>query len=212
MKKAIIVFVVLAVTAIRPAYAAMIDDFNGGVMTVNADASNVYQQYLAAFGGGRTVNITKTGPLEATAEVNQGTYSHSSDGLTSASSTISWIDESGVDLTSGNINNVFLLAILSIDQGKIDLTLSITDVLGAYDSFSLSGAGVGAQNIAFSLFSNVDFLQVKEVSLLIAGEMASDLEIDSLMTSNTVPAPSVLVLLSVGLLVSGFNRRRLSLS
>ena len=112
----------------------------------------------------------------------------------------------GVDLIEGLTNNVFVLEILKIDQGSVNFILSISDLLNV-KSVTLSGAGAGIQNIAFTSFTGINFLQVTDISLEIIGGEASDLTIDSLTTSGTVPAPTTLALLSVGLVAFGFNRR-----
>lgn len=196
------------------ANAAMIDNFDQESMTADisssttaTSASTSSTTALSTFGGSRAISITKSGALGANATViaPPGIYAHSADALTSATSIISWSSALGVDLIEGRSTTNFALDILSIDQGNIDLILSVTDLLSNTGSYTLSGAGVGVQFIALSLFSsNIDFLQITDISLTIVGGTASDLTLNSI---STVPTPSVLVLLAMGIVALGFNRR-----
>jgi len=203
MKKFTLVLTLITAFASNSAHSAMIDDFNGGNTVVVATDTDS-QNYSHAFGGKRTINIEKAGPLGATSAVVAGMFAHSADALTSATSTISWNDPSSVDLVEGRSSSFFALDILTIDQGDIDLILSISDLLGGSDTYTLQGSGVGVQFIDFSLFSGIDFLQVTNISLQIVGDTASDITLDSI---STVPTPSVLILLSMGLIALGFNRQ-----
>jgi len=214
MNKYILVFSLLAMITSNIAHAAMIDDFTEESMNIRVDypplsgsdtASTITN--TSAFGGGRTISISKSGPLSASANViaPPGIYAHSADALTSATSTISWHSDIGIDLIEGRTTTNFALDILSIDQGNIDFILSVTDVFNNTDSYSLLEAGTGIQFIALSLFSStIDFLQVTDISLRIVGGEASDLTLNSI---STVPTPSILVLLSMGLVAFRLNRR-----
>jgi len=206
MNKYILVFSLLTTITSITANAAMIDDFNGGSMTVNASNTPQTKSYSHAFSGERTISITKTGPLGASAVVlpSPGIFAHSADALTSATSIIKWSNTSSEDLTDGRTDSSFALDILSIDQGDIALTVFILDLLGNGDSVTLTNAGTGIQHINFTSFLGIDFTQIKIISLEITGEVASDLTIDSF---STVPTPSVLVLLVMGLIALGFNHR-----
>lgn len=203
MNKFILAFsFILGLTTVT-ANAAMIDDFNGGNIEVIATDTQTIN-YDFAFGSQRTINIEKTGLLGATSNVIAGFYAHSADALTSATSTISWHSATGVDLIEGRITTNFALDILSIDQGNIDLILSVKDILDNTESVTLTGAGTGVNFIALTLFTGIDFLQITDISLEIVGDVASDLTLNSI---STVPTPSVIVLLSLGLVAFGFNRR-----
>ncbi len=214
MNKYILALSFLIAATSNIANAAMIDDFTEESMNISVgypplsgsnSASTITN--ISAFGGGRTIILSKSGLLTASANIiaPPGIYAHSADALTSATSTISWHSNTGVDLVEGRSTTNFALDILSIDQGSIDFILSVTDVLNNTDSYTLSGAGTGLQFIALSLFSsNINFLQITDISLKIVGDVASDLTLNSI---STVPTPSVLILLSMGLVAFGFNRR-----
>jgi len=206
MNKYILVFALLSTITSLTANAAMIDDFNGGEMTVIATDTQS-KSYSHAFGGKRTINIEKDGPLGAISHVlamNGGIYSHSADSLTSATSTISWHSDTAIDLLEDSTQIAFALDVLSIDQGEIEIILSVTDTLGGFDSVSLLGAGAGVHLFNFTSFSSINFLHVNGISLKMIGDTASDLTLKSL---STVPTPSVLVLLAMGLIAFRFNQR-----
>jgi len=203
MKSFTLALILMTAFVSNSAHSAMIDDFNGGNTVVVATDTDS-QNYSHAFGGKRTINIEKSGPLGATSAVVAGMFAHSADALTSATSTISWNAPSSVDLVEGRSSSFFALDILAIDQGDIDLILSISDILGASDTYTLQNSGIGLQFIDFSLFSGIDFLQATNISLQIVGDTASDVTLDSI---STVPTPSVLILLSIGLIALGFNRQ-----
>lgn len=227
MNKHIIAFTLIAGFITGTANAALIDDFSDGEMNVTSGSSfgatigdmngtggNSETVDSSSFGGGRTVSIVKVSgytQVSAKVDINNGVYTHNSGFLTKANSTISWADNAGVDLIESLTNNVFALDIESIDQGTVDLKLTISDFLSTSDSVTLLGVGAGINSIAFSSFLGIDFLQITTISLQIIGGPATDLVINSLATSGSavaaVPAPTVLVLLSVGLVAFGFSRR-----
>jgi len=221
MNKYILVFLLLATMTSITANAAMIDNFDEEYMkadaleinpstatatsTSTATTTSTSTSLLSTFGGSRTISITKTGYQEANATViaPPGIYAYSSDA--SATSTISWHSDTAIDLIEGRSTTNFALDILSIDQGNIDFILSVTDVLNNTDSYTLSGVDTGIQYIALSLFSStIDFLNITDISLKIEGGDASDLTLNSI---STVPTPSVLVLLNMGIVAFGLSRR-----
>lgn len=208
MSKKVLALALATVFSVGTAQAIPIDDFDGGAQSVSSPISDTIA-YGGAIGGFRTVSISSIGPLGATAAIiaPPGIYSHSADALTSATSILSW-NAGSADLVDGLINNFFSFDILSIDQGSIDLTLTVDGV-----SQTLAGLGTGNQTVAFADFAAVDFTSVNLISLTIAGDEASDLTLDSLFTSgeqapSTVPEPTSLALLVAGLAAFGFGRRK----
>ncbi len=201
---------------IGTAQAVVIDDFNGGAQSIDAPGSDTVA-YAGAIGGFRTIDMTSVGPLYATAAIvlPPGIYSHSADAMTSATSNITWDANGaglgGMDLVEGLTNNVFSFEIISIDQGDIDLILSVEDSFGGLDSFTFSNAGVGTESVAFASFTGIDFTSIDLISLQVVGGLASDLTLDLLSTTGdrtAVPEPISLALLGIGMIGVGFSRRK----
>lgn len=213
MNKIILALALITGLTTITANAAMIDNFDEEWMVADtgfdptvASASATSTTPISAFGGNRTITITKNGDLSANATViaPPGIYAHSADALTSATSIISWHSDTAIDLIEGRTSSNFALDILTIDQGDVGLILSVTDMLGATAEATKLDAGVGVEFFAFGLFSGIDFLQITDISLKIVGGVSSDLTLNSI---STVPTPSILILLSMGLVAFAFNRR-----
>jgi len=180
MNKYILVFSLFTTITSITANAAMIDDFNGGDMAVIA-TNTTTKSYSSAFGGKRTISIKKIVPRLAYSDV--------------------MLDE---DLTEGWTSSSFAIEFLSIDQGHIVLTLFISDIIGNTNKVSRGNAGVRTKRINFNLFTDIDFLQVNNISLDIAGGASSDVTIESI---STVPTPSILILIGMGIIAFSFNHR-----
>ncbi len=218
------VSMVAALGTVGSANALVIDNFDGGAQNVSAPGTNTVG-YAGAVGGFRTVNMASPGPLTATASVIPGAaplgiYAHSADALTPATSTITWDANGaglgGVDFVEGLVNNVFSFDIISIDQGFIDLILTVVDTFNNSASYTFSGAGAGVQTVAFSNFAGINFTSIDMLSLQVQGGAASDLTLDLFATTGdqppaTVPEPGMLLLLGAGLLgMAGLRRRQTS--
>jgi len=195
------------------ANAAMIDNFDEESMSADtgfvptiASASATSNTPISAFGGNRTITITKNGDLSANAKVSAplGIYEHSTDALTSATSTISWHSDTAIDLMEGRSNSNFALDILKLDQGDVSLILSVIDMSDATAEVTKLNADVGVEFFDFNDFTGIDFLHITDISLKIVGGGASDLTLNSI---SVVPTPSILILLSMGLLAFAFTRR-----
>ncbi len=215
--KSLALAVSLGLGAFGSAEAVLIDNFDVTSQSVAADGSDTAAA-PEAIGGFRTIEITKAGPLGATASVlvPPGIYSHSADALTSATSVITWDANGaglgGVDLTGGLLNPEFVLDVLFIDIGGINLSISVTDTDGDSDTQAVPVPGgftaPGTLTLAFSAFDPaVDFTSINSVSLTIAGDTASDLILDLLQTQGdtpppppSVPEPGILLLLGSGLI------------
>ncbi len=215
MNKFILTIALVSIFSSPVINATIIDDFSKGFILVEADNPGVYVTAENAFGGGRTISITKKGDgARATVlPFKTGYYTLNLDAKSSATSTISWSDTSGVDLFN-NQNNAFALDIYKIDQGNVNFILTVTDKTNNTDSYPLFDATAGVRNIPFSLFSAVNLHQVTEISLQIAAGLESDLIINSLATSkllqsqvSSVPVPPALVFFSSGIALLALSRR-----
>jgi len=212
MKKHTLVFVLIIAFKINIANATLVDDFNGGDMTVfpTTPSSETTKLYNNAFGGKRTINIEKTGPRIAYSDVMFGQFSLNTAAGTSAISTITWNNTSSIDLIEQTNNNVFSLDIDYIDQGNTTFNLFITDESANTGSFSLLNAEAGIQNISFSSFSGIDLHNVNEISLQIMSGLETDLVINSLSTErinvSAVPTPAALVMFSSSLVIFSLSR------
>ncbi len=198
--------------------STIIDSFNDITpQIVTADSTNTVAT-ASAIGGFRTVEITKSGLLGASAAVVGGTYIHSADGLTSAISKITWDANgtglgagSGIDLmtadtlgfTGSSCFECFVLDVIDIDQGNVDLTIELFDGSNTA-GYTSSGVGNGIHEILFDQFSGLDLTSIMAISLKIDGAVASDMILDfqgftGSQTVTTVPLPATLWLFFTGL-------------
>ena len=187
--------------------AIVIDTFDDTSQSVTSGGGPAGPDIAAApeaIGGVRTVEILDSqGVNQTTAAVvpSIGSYTHSNDaGNTFGSSKVSW-DAGGADLTA---DNQFSIEIQEIDQGTVDITLSVNGV-----EVTVMDAGVGTLDIAYADFGGVDFSNVNAIMLQVDASSASDLILDLVETTNTgVPEPVTATLGLIGLAGLTMRRRR----
>jgi len=193
--------------------ATLIDDFSDGSMRVVADTLNTYQASSSAFGGGRSVSIIKQGYSAKVGVIAPlGLYTHNTNAMTSATSTIYWSSRVGIDLIKSITNPAFALDIYGNDLQNSDFILSVTDSAEKTASSTLFNAEEGIQYFMFSSFYNINFQQVTDISLQIVGGLEADLVLSSLSTTvgpiSAVPTPTALILFSSSLVILSLSRRK----
>jgi len=206
--------------------STIIDSFNDQTMQIVPANGSDTVATSSAIGGYRTINITKSGPLSASAVVAGGIFAHSADALTSAVSAITW-DANGAGLnadllasdtlgfTGSSCYECFVLDVISIDQGNVDLTIQLYDGSNTA-SYTSSGVGPGFYEVMFSQFTGVDLTTIMAISLEIDGGVASDLVLDFQGYTGTkqvssVPLPATVWLFATGLIsFLGTHRKKLS--
>jgi len=107
------------------------------------------------------------------------------------------------------LSDVFVLTLLSIDQGGVEISLVVDGVL---DTQFVNAAG----DVLFSHSTFGDVSSVKNIELLIHNNEEVDVTFDAFMSygrgSSTpdahVPEPTVITLFAIGLTGLGFVRRR----
>lgn len=211
----------LAAGAATQANAVLIDTFNADPDSLTSGAGPAGPSTTAtaeAIGGFRTIEIlTSAGAgLNTSAAVLApipGVYSHSEDALKSGSSKITWDANGaglgGVDFTAGGDDRI-TMSILSIDQGNVDLILTVMDTGAGVSTLLINNAGVGAFDALYANFvGTADFTDVNSVMLEVQAGVASDLVLDLVETTNRggVPEPATLSLLGLAGLM-GLRRRR----
>lgn len=172
-----------------------------------------------AIGGYRTIEISKTGPLGASAYVGSGFFAHSADALTSAQSKITW-DANGaglglnlmtpndtLDFAGSSCFECFVIDVVSIDQGNVNLTFELFDGSNQ-SSFTAPGVGLGINEFSFSLFSGVNLNDIFSIALIVDSGVASDLVLNfegftgsAPVGANPVPAPAAIWMMLTGLLM-----------
>ncbi len=207
------------------ASAFLIDDFNAppvSIFSVNAGTPNDGGDDAGqGVGGNRNVDVNYvSGPLGGNAGVVGGEYNHSSDAGTQIRSKLTWDANGaglgGVDLTDGLINGAFQFTITDIDQGNVDIKISVQDTISLpFVEFTATNLGVGLETVAFSNFGGVDFTSINSIMLeVIQNADASDLSLDIFDTTGDrppsgVPVPAAVWLFGTGLLgLTGITRRK----
>ncbi len=211
MNKYLLALSLMTASISASASTTVIDNFNGGNISVDATGSYTNDiAYAPAFGGSHKIKITSDSMYtdDASAKVRNDHFKHNADDGISAISTISW----GTNASAGiAITEQYFALDFFRDQGDADFLLTLSD---ADSGSSVSFAGIHSltsniseiQFIALASFSGIDFDDVRAISLEITGGQGTDITIDSL---TAVPTPSALILLSIGLATFGFNSRKI---
>ncbi len=207
--------------------STVIDSFNDLTMQYVSDgfSTSITSSTVStnnALGGSRKISVTNNNGALASAKVKDGVFYHSAGAGTSATSTIVWdADGAGlnVDLlatdtlgfSGSSCFECFVLDVISIDQGNVDLTIQLDDGSNTA-SYTSSGVDTGIYEIMFSQFgTDINLSSIMAISLIVEGGVASDMSLDfqgftgkqasALQNVNSVPLPATLwLLISAGLI------------
>ncbi len=209
MKKYILSIATVAALSITGSVLAApitIDTFDDGGISYavqNSSPTSASGTILSdgAIGGSRTNQTDHVdGPLGGNTGAFGSVFTYSSDAITRIKSEITWdkggLGLGGVDLTQGETadRNYFSFDILEIDQGSVNLALTLTDTDGRVANISSNQMVVGFdQRIIFSNFLGADtfsFDSVDSINLSISqSSFASDFVFDSFVVDILPPAP-----------------------
>ncbi len=198
----------LLFTGAAQAASITIDDFDTGPGEVTS-ATPGPTNFIApgAIGGSRTLEIlgypTNSDPIPAgitlRVAVPPGQEGHSQNAFAPGGRSRTTWDANGggllsLDLTDGGTEDAFLLDIVSIDQGQLDITLNVTSNSHGTASLTSSSLSVGVLKIDYSTFAGFStdiFENVDSIDMVIEAGQATDVTIDSIVTTGTpVPVPA----------------------
>lgn len=214
--------VAIMFAAASTANAIVIDNFNSGGGDVQVDGGQTgldssFTDPGDALANHRTIavpgstDVTGLGLRIRANPANLGMLAFSLETASAGSGKLIWDNNGaglgGIDLTDGGKSDQLTISVLEIDQGQVNLIFSITDTNGETSSLEISDAIVGQNNIFLAdILGLADLTAVDMVMLEIQGTEASDLQIDQIATTSSVPEPASAALL--GLATLGFIRRR----
>ena len=196
------VFITLLLTAEYSLAAVMIDDF-----TDFQAATNETQGPLGVNGSqlsnlARTLTATPSLNAETEVVVESGALSIANNSDSTGTASI-YYSFDPVDLTVGS-------DALVLDLDFIDLFHEIQIIANNSSVYGFANlTGVGEYLIGFSQFTNpLVFKQLTSLELKFRGDKAWDAVYGALSTNTTVPEPSVIALLSLGLMVLSRTQRK----
>jgi len=139
----------------------------------------------SAIGGYRTITSSSPSIAGGSAKVQNGSFIHGAAGST-ATSTITWDANGtglGLDLTTtdtlgftgSNCYECFVFDVLTIDQGNVNLTLNLFNIIGSVAAtYTVSGVGTGLFEIGFNQFVGANLANINAIEFIVAGGLNSD--------------------------------------
>jgi len=218
MKKAIPSLLMAGALAVSASLqAATIDDFtvNSDPLTINLPGSQSSTLGSSSdFSTNRTISGTKSGPFTADVAVFNGQLIINTGNATTADTTVAYSNASGFDFSApetggGSLFDTFAIALDTIDQGGVDITLTVNGV-----SASQSINTPGQVLFAHSLFGDVS--SVTSFEMAVHNNAAVDatfsiLESFGSQQTTSVPEPAAIWLIGAGLLgFVGFRAKKSS--
>jgi len=213
-----IVATIFGLSIVNVAQASyVIDDFSNNTALIATWATNSETTSPlsgSVFSDSRFLEINKSagGIGGASTFVDKEKLAISTGSRTGSDTKSSYDNVSGFDFTTNETGgtpyyNAFVLSLFSIDQGGVDVTLTVDGV-----SSSQFVNTVTDVVFAHALFGNVE--DVNSIELLIYNNLAVDVTFNSLASfggaPTTVPLPGSLIFLTSGIAVLGFARRKVS--
>jgi len=211
-----IVITIFGLSIINGAQASyVIDDFSNSTGVISAGALNSKTTSPlsgSVFSDSRFLEINKPRNIRGVIStfVDNERLVINTGAKTGADTKSSYYNASGFDFTANEVDktsyhNAFVLSLLSIDQGGVDVTLTV-------DGVSSKQFVNAVSDVVFShtLFDNL--ADVNSIELFIHNNKAVDATFDSLASfggaPTTVPLPGSLLFLTSGIAVLGFARRK----